>query len=300
MTAGGPEQPDLGSYTPEALAACQKALRTLLARIGPWGTNVVLVGGLVPQYLVPNVPDGITAHVGTTDLDLVIGIIVTTDDEETYRTLQTNLIDARFHPATNEEGNVESFRWQRDDVDGLTVTVEFFCPVGDGTPGRLLRRPVDGAGSRLSAIRLEGAELAAGDYLAVPLPGEVLDLGGRRDDIEVRAANVLPFISLKALAIAEREKDKDAYDLVWTIAALGPDHAVESAARSPVLDDPVVRKARHLLAEHFATIESIGPSRYARFFLGTAGEPDSRDQLRRYAHGAVQEYLRAWASAGLP
>jgi hypothetical protein len=27
-------------YTPEALAACEKALRTILTNIGPWGTRL--------------------------------------------------------------------------------------------------------------------------------------------------------------------------------------------------------------------------------------------------------------------
>jgi hypothetical protein len=29
-------------YTPRALAACEKALRTILKKIGPWGTQLTL------------------------------------------------------------------------------------------------------------------------------------------------------------------------------------------------------------------------------------------------------------------
>lgn len=46
-----PENEPQHLYTPEALAACEKALRTLLVTIGPWGGRVFLIGGLVPQYL---------------------------------------------------------------------------------------------------------------------------------------------------------------------------------------------------------------------------------------------------------
>ena len=61
-------------YTPAAVKACEKALRTILARIGPWGEKIVLVGGLVPSYLVPEIPEGFEPHLGTTDLDVLVGI----------------------------------------------------------------------------------------------------------------------------------------------------------------------------------------------------------------------------------
>jgi hypothetical protein len=33
-------------YTPEALEACEKALRTILTKIGPWGGKLILIGGM--------------------------------------------------------------------------------------------------------------------------------------------------------------------------------------------------------------------------------------------------------------
>jgi hypothetical protein len=290
-------------YTPEAVAACEKALRTLVAKIGPWGNKIVLIGGLVPRYLVTTVPAAIAAHVGTTDLDVVLGIALAIEEEEAYRTLQKNLIAADFRPSRDEEtGHETSFRWQRNDVDGVRVIIEFFCPVGDGEPGRLRRNPTAGVGHRVSAIRLRGAELVAQDHIEVAIPGEVLDQGGRRYDIRVRVANVLPFVVLKALALREREKDKDAYDLVWTLTAFpgGPDGVARAASCSPVLHAPLVREAITTLGELFATFEHVGPSRCARFVLGVTEDDESRDRLRRDAHGAVQRFLLAWVEAGLP
>src|SRR6202167_4206619 len=90
-------------YTPEALAACEKALRTILKKIGPWGTRLILIGGMVPRYLVGDVPKEIKEHVGTTDLDVVVGITVSAEEEEFYRTLQQNLKDSGFAPARNAD-----------------------------------------------------------------------------------------------------------------------------------------------------------------------------------------------------
>jgi hypothetical protein len=156
-------------YTPTALAACEKALLTILTKIGAWGTRLVLIGGMTPRYLIGAPPPEIREHVGTTDLDVVVGVTLATEEEEVYRKLQQHLKDAGFAPA-------ESFRWERR-VDGVLVQLEFFCPLGSGEPGRLLRNPA-GSGSQISAIRTRGTELTTQNYVTVQLRGELLDNGG--------------------------------------------------------------------------------------------------------------------------
>jgi len=42
-------------YTPQALAACEKALRTILTNTGPWGNRLFLIGGMTPRCLVGTV-----------------------------------------------------------------------------------------------------------------------------------------------------------------------------------------------------------------------------------------------------
>ena len=119
-----PPRPPAAQYTPEAVTACEKALRTLLGRIGPWGGRMVLVGGLVPRYLVSAASETVGPHIGTTDLDVVLGVALATDEEEVYRTLQRNLVEAQFHPGRDEDTGQElSYRWQRDDVDGVRVVL---------------------------------------------------------------------------------------------------------------------------------------------------------------------------------
>lgn len=77
------------AYSPAALAACEKALRTILTKIGPWGSQLVLIGGMTPRYLVGRPPPDIRAHAGTTDLDIVVGVTLATEEAEAYRTLLT-------------------------------------------------------------------------------------------------------------------------------------------------------------------------------------------------------------------
>ena len=83
---------DFGSHTTRR---CEQALVTLIGDIGPWSSRVVLVGGLAPRYLIGKLPLGVSPHVGTTDVDLVIRLAV--DQEfETYKTLATNLKNSGY------------------------------------------------------------------------------------------------------------------------------------------------------------------------------------------------------------
>lgn len=288
-------------YTPEALAACEKALRTILTKVGPWGQRLILIGGMTPRYLVGPLPLDIEEHVGTTDLDVVVGVTVSTEEEDAYRSLQQNLKDARFAPAINPDtGQEQTFRWTRQ-VDGVGVHLEFFCPVGNGEPGKLSRNPGKNAGSKISAIRTRGAELAAMDCVVVSIRGELLDHGGMQQAASVQVANFLPFLVLKAFAIDERDKTKDSYDVVWTLNAYkdGPRSVVEEIAKSSVLRHPDVAAAMERLRNHFQPPEHRGPSQYANFEIA-AGDEHERARLRRYAHGTLADFFRHWREHDLP
>jgi hypothetical protein len=294
MLENDPQNP----YTPEALEACEKALRTLLLKIGPWGGRIFLIGGLTPHYLIGKAPSDMKDHVGTTDLDVVVGITISTEEQEVYRTLQNNLKAAGFAPAKNPETGQElSFRWSRG-VDGIEVLLEFFCPVGDGQPGTMLRNPGAEVGSKISAIRMSGAELVALDSFTVTLSGETLDHGGIHEGIDVHIANLLPFLVLKAFALEERAKDKDSYDIVWTLNAYpgGAEGAVQAMAQSPVVGHPDVAKAIGYLRKNFQSIEHRGPAQYA-LFERTDDSEEQRVNLRRYAYGTLTEFFRLWDAA---
>lgn len=131
-----------------------------------------MVGGLAPRYIVGQLPEGAKAHVGTTDVDLVIGLALGDDTPETYRTLQSNLEKAHF------EHEEPSFRWARD-VEGVTVLVEFLCETDAVEPGRIFRPKGESVGSKLSAFNVRGAHLCRDDFIEHLIEGERLDGGGQ-------------------------------------------------------------------------------------------------------------------------
>lgn len=271
-------------YDEAATSRCERVLVTLLGDLGPWRERIYLVGGLAPRYLVGVLPEGARPHVGTTDVDLVIGVALGDETPETYATLQANLKRSGF---TQVE---PSFCWTRS-VDSMTVKVEFLCET-DAVDDGAIFRPKDGAGARMAAFNVRGAMLARDDYVEVELEADRLDEGGR-SNVAVRVANVLPYVVLKTFAFQDRHENKDAYDLVFTLlnAEGGPASAGVRAAASPIVGRPQVEEALALLTERFADVGQDGPSAYANF-LASGDNPEESARLRRQAVATVQAFNR--------
>jgi hypothetical protein len=277
-------------YDDATTARCERALVTLLGDLGPWRERIYLVGGLAPRYLVGRLPAGARPHVGTTDVDLVIGLALGDETPETYRTLQDNLEKSRFDP--REPGS----RWVRD-VEGVKVVVEFLCET-EAVPAGLVFRPKAGTtGSRVGAFNVRGANLVAHDFVERVLEGERLDDGGA-SKVTVRVANVLPYTVLKILAFQDRHENKDSYDLVFCLLHFGhgPDAAGREAARSAIARDARVTETLQLLAERFHDLGQDGPAAYASF-LAEPGDDDEAARLRREAVATVRAFLDAFHAA---
>ncbi len=273
-------------YDRYATDRCERVLLTLLGDVGPWSERIYLAGGLAPRYLVGRLPEGAGAHVGTTDVDLIIGLALGDDLPETYRTLHNNLTNAGFKQVE------PSFRWSRT-VDGTSVYVEFLCETDQVAPG-VIFRPKEGTGSSVGAFNVRGAQLAARDYIECSIEGDRLDDGGR-STVTVRVAGLLTYTVLKILAFQDRHQNKDAYDLVFIIANYpgGPTAAGRVSATSPIADHRQVTEAIALLAACFADAGHDGPHAYASF-LADSDDAAAKARLRNEAVAAIDQYLTSF------
>jgi hypothetical protein len=271
-------------YDEFTTARCERALVTLLGDIGPWSERVYLAGGLAPRYIVGSLPEGARSHVGTTDVDLVIGLAVEAESSEAYRTLENNLKKAGFKAES-------SFRWLNN-VEGVTVIVEFLCETDQVEPGKIFK-PKQGLGSGLGAFNVRGAQLVTRDYVEREIEAERLDDGGR-SKVVVRVANILSYTVLKILAFQDRHENKDSYDLTYCLLNFGegPEDAGRGAAQSAIRDEAQVRDALQLLAERFESADHDGPRAYGTF-LADDGDEEEAARLRQEAVAVVREFLAA-------
>jgi len=251
------------------------------------GAHVVIVGGLVPSLLVPRPEPGLEQHIGTQDLDLCLSVALVDGNVGNYDRLEKCLKDSDFVMA-REDGKPVSWRW----IGGVdqTLTVEFFCPTGPGRePGRL-HRPGGVVGGKLSALVLSAGRLIDADTrdvdVEVVLPG-----GGGTTHHPVKVAGPAAFIAAKTDALLRRNKNKDAYDIVWLVeswpggqVALAQEIGATRIARDSEFLDSISR-----LEREFSSVDSAGAVKYARFM---AEDTPSRERLARQAVGAVSALLR--------
>jgi hypothetical protein len=274
-------------YDEATTERCERALITLIGDLGPWGNRVYLAGGLAPRYLVGSLPEDARAHVGTTDVDLVIGLALGDEAPETYRTLQENLRKSGFKQSE------PSFQWKRE-VDDVSVKIEFLCETDQVEPGRIFKPKGEHAGAKFAAFNIRGAQLVREDFVECELEGERLDEGGR-SKVTVRVADILTYTVLKILAFQDRHDNKDAYDLVFTLLNShdGPEEAAVRARESAVAGHEQVKEALVLLEERFADVDQDGPSAYAGF-LARPSDQEDEARLKREAVATVNAFLRGF------
>lgn len=260
----------------------------IIRAFGFAGAHVIIIGGLVPSLLVPNVEVGMDSHIGTNDLDLCLSVALVEGDVGEYERLEKSLKAAGFD-MVREGGGPVSWRWIGG--QGIKVTVEFFCAPAAGREAGKLYRPGGVVGGKLSAMVLSAGGLISRDTRNVELEIELPDGGGRTRQ-EFRVVGPGAYLAAKADALRKRNKNKDAYDVVW-LAESWPGGQPELAAeirRSGLLDE--FRPALEILADEFRNIDSAGAVKYGRFM---ANDSTAADVFAQRSVGAIHALLDALA-----
>lgn len=284
---------EIASYSDVATLRCERVFASVLRAVGtPWRSRMCLVGGLVPRYLLPTgAAMPAAGHVGSTDIDLVIGIALAPAEGAAYSTLEKNLKRAGL-----ERYRASSWRWVAQ-VDGHPVLVELLGDDGKTESGSLFGphiTPPAGVG-KLKLLCVRGAELALRDVVEVEREVELLD--GSVSAVRLRAAGLAPFIALKADAYLDRREPKDVYDLIHVLKHWpdGPRAAARRMVSSPVASDAFVVSALDRLARDFVSPEHAGPRDYGRFLTGVtagAGFAGMRDE----ALLVWRQFQEAWSA----
>jgi hypothetical protein len=252
----------------------------IATKLGDMMDELVIVGGLVPSFIVDQtaLPSGVDAHVGTMDLD--VGLQITLLEEGRYRKLTERLRDAGFTMDSNTQGNTTRQRWT---ITGSgTVTVDFLIPPSrDGDQGGKLRN----IEPDFAAFIIPGLQCAFRDRQRVKLEGRTIV--GEKATREVWVCGAGAYVVLKALAFRSRGENKDAYDLFYVISNYGSGVEDVSIKLEPLLDDPEAQTALEILREDFSDIEGIGPMRVAAFIVG-----GSNDEIQADVVGVVGRLLQ--------
>lgn len=262
-------------YTAEAVAAARSVLLELVHLLGEYQEHTVLIGGWVPELLLSG---STTLHVGSMDIDLALDH--RRIEEAGYKMIRELLLGRGY-----VQGK-QPFVYYRDVESGnktIRVQVDFLSGEYAGT----------GKGHRHQKIQDLLVRKVRGCDLAFDLAQEVTVTGnlpeGGFDTVSVRVASVVPFLIMKGMALDERLKEKDAWDMYFCVLHYPGGIAALAEAFRPHLGHGLIREGIEKIRKHFSSLDHIGPKFVADF--EEVEDAEERARIMRDAYERVQALL---------
>jgi hypothetical protein len=166
----------------------------------------------------------------------------------------------------------------------VKVQVDFLAGEYQGT----------GKSHRHQTVQTLKARKARGSDLVFKMSEDVKIVGhlpsGAADSAMVKVAGIVPFIVMKAMALADRLKAKDAWDLWFCLINFTGGNAALALAFKPHLHNKLVQEAMAKIADKFQSPAHFGPQSVADFDDIPPG--GDRDLRIRDAFERVDDFLR--------
>ena len=239
-------------YPELAVRAAESVLLELVRILGEYLDHIVVIGGMIPKYLVPSAEE---RHIGSIDVDLALdhrGF-----DEPGYQTLH-KLLDKHDY---NKDANHPYIYRRIVIIDDNEITVQVDLLSGEyGGTGRSRRT------QKIQDIRprkARGADMAFDNPVHVKITGELP--GGAKDTVTIRVASIVPFIVMKAMAMRDRLKQKDPYDIYYCLKYFPGGIEEIAEAFSLLRRNKLVGETLGILAEKFDSPDHVGPVHVTEF-----------------------------------
>lgn len=250
-----------------------RAARVVLTEVanvlGAFRNDLVIVGGWAPELLYPN-----RGHIGSLDVDLAVA--PTALSENGYKTLLQRMLKAGYSHKTNPTHFTKVIPGADESVKVDVITGQY----GTGQKQSALQM------KELSISTLRGIDLAFEACDEIEVEGVMPN--GAQNQVRMRVVRPEAFILIKAIALNDRTKDKDAYDIAFVLQ----NHAslTDLASRvSLLLSNGLAQEGYEFLQSKFETNEHIGPMWAAREAQQHGAD---YEQTRRAAYENAQELFR--------
>jgi hypothetical protein len=266
-----------GQYGEREVNACRSVLLELVHLLGELKDEMVIIGGWTPFLLFPEARD---PHVGSLDIDVALNFREIPDD--TYQTILRAFLKRGY---TQDEK--QPFRFFRkvntEGSDPIDVEVDLMAGEYGGT-GRGRRTQVV---QDVRARKTRGCDLAFDTTVTVSLEGELPE--GGKDRVTFKVAGIVPFLVMKGMAMHDRLKEKDAYDIYYCVEHYSGGLDKLAAEFLPHISNKLVLEGLGKIRSKFASVEHVGP-RWVADFLEIA-EKEDREIITRRVYEKVNELL---------
>ncbi len=262
-------------YTASEVEAAKRVMIEVAQNLGEYADACVVVGGWVPELLLPNAEP---KHTGSIDVDLALNPERLSG--ERYASLLDALKRKGYQPG---EKPFQLFKEIKVGKEMVRVDVEFLSPKGAKMKKNQPKR-VPG----FRVLEADGCAMAFDQPETVFIEGKMPD--ERRNRVSIRVASVADFLVMKGFALAARDKAKDAYDIYFCAKNYPGGPTALAKQLRPKLRLKEVRKGLEHIAGKFRSADDFGPTTVARF-LGSA-DADERQFQAQDAFGQVERLLR--------
>jgi hypothetical protein len=239
---------------------------------------IVIVGGWVPDLLLPDTED----HIGSIDVDLALDARKLEDGR--YAELLKLLLDTGRYTNGDKDFQLASSVDLGDDEPPVRVEVEFLAPADVK-----LKKNHPKLVENFRVLQFPACAAAFEHPASVTLEGMMIS--GALNTVHLRVASLPDFIIMKAHAVGGRDKPKDVYDLCYCLDRFTDAIAIVAANWRSRQEDPLVRRAIEILREKFSAVEQYGPQQLAVFH--DAAEEEESAMYARRAFELVQKLLNS-------
>ncbi len=270
------EKRHAADYSPAEVEAARRVMIEVAQNLGEFAEACVLVGGWVPDLLLP---DPEAENTGSIDVDLALNPERLSGNQ--YASLLDTLKRKGYQP-----GEKPFQLCKQVEVEGrkILVDVDFLAPKG---AKMTKHRPKLVPGFRL--LEADGCSLAFRKPVVVTLEGVMPD--ARPNRVAIRVAAVEDVLVMKGYALVGRDKPKDARDIYVCVKNYPGGLVALAAALKPRLREKEVRVGLEHIAGKFRHEADFGPETVARFMdkPNTADRDFDRRDAFEQVHRLMQE-----------
>lgn len=226
-------------------SASRAVLIEVMNVLGAFRDEIVVVGGWVPDLLYPD-----RGHMGSLDVDLAISRRALS--ENAYQTILQRLASADY------SHHISPTHFTKR-IPGLEDPVKVDVVGGEYEGGQKASSITVNA---LELNTLRGLDLAFEASQEITVSGVMPD--GTRNTVRARIVRPEGYILIKAFALDERQREKDAYDIHFVLRHHQPN--IEDLAHRlwALLSTGLAKDGYAILKTKFGTLDSAGPVWAAR------------------------------------
>ncbi len=256
-------------YNLEEVEVCYSALIELMTVLGEYRADAVLIGGWVPYFLCP---EHQKEHTGSLDIDIALDFSKIGDDE--YQTILEAIKKRDWNPGRQPFIYEKIFRLS--DESDIPVEINFMAGEYGGKGKSHRHQDIQD----IKARKARGCDLVFDNPEGIIVRGRMPD--GSSNEVSIQVSSIVPFLVTKGMAIWDRYKEKDAYDIHFCLQYYPANHDTIVGEFEEHLGNKLVREGLEKIRAKFVSIDAPGPVWAANFEVPEEDRKDNPDAQEKW------------------